>query len=103
MGDTVDVEPAAIDRAIARLTTLLDLMDEQEPRVGELQHVVRPGDAPSTQAFHGLLGRSMAKLRLQHDVFRRNVQNQIAELRKSRQTYVATDQAVAGTFRGGRA
>lgn len=98
MTETVELDATAIDRAIARLTALLDLMDQQERRIGELRQAVRPGEAPSTRAFHDLLNRSMIRLSLRHSSFRRSVENQIEELRKTRRSYATTDRTAAHGF-----
>jgi hypothetical protein len=91
VSDAFEFDPAAADRAVARLTVVLDLMDQRQAQVEELQHVTRPGAAPPTQAFHVLLGRSMARLREQHEEFRRQVETRIEELRQARNTYTAMD------------
>ncbi|MEV4315628.1 hypothetical protein [Actinocrispum sp. NPDC049592] len=98
MGEEFRFDPAAIDSAIRRLTSVLDLMDQHESKVAELGHVTQPGAAPSTRAFHSLLTQSMARLHQQHDALRQKVQNQIEDLKKTKQAYTATDQAGAQRF-----
>jgi hypothetical protein len=98
VGDTVAFDPSAIDRAIGHLARVLELMDGNEGRIGELQRVTQPGAAPSTRAFHGLLGQSMGKLKQQHDAFRVNVQNQIEELKRTKLAYTAADRRGASAF-----
>lgn len=91
VSDAFEFDPAAADRAVGRLTAVLDLIDQRRAQVEELQHVTRPGAAPPTQAFHVLLGRSMARLREQHEAFRRQVEAQIEELRTAKTHYTAAD------------
>jgi hypothetical protein len=106
----IEFDPDAVDQAVRHLRAVLAMMDQNEPRVTGLQHVTQPGAAPSTRTFHGLLGRSMARLREQHDALRHNVSAQIDELAKTKRTYTAIDRAHATAFdtldqrmRGGQA
>jgi hypothetical protein len=98
VAETVRFEPAVIDRAIGHLTKVLTMMDQHDAQVGELRQVTQPGAAPSTRAFHGLLAQSMSRLQLRHEALRRRVQNQIDDLKKTKNAYTATDQASASRF-----
>src|SRR2546430_8473224 len=98
MGDTLQFDPDAIDRAIQHLKRVLSMMDPRDAQVAELQHVTQPGAAPATKAFHGLLGQSMAKLRLRHEAFRRDVEKQIEQLKQTKRSYTTTDRAGAAAF-----
>src|SRR2546423_1568980 len=98
MGDTLQFDPDAIDRAIQHLKRVLSMMDPRDAQVAELQQVTQPGAAPSTKAFHGLLGQSMAKLRLRHEAFRRGVEKQIEELEKTKRSYTSSDETSASAF-----
>ncbi|CAM3577497.1 hypothetical protein KIPE111705_15090 [Kibdelosporangium persicum] len=98
MDETFEFDPITIDRAIQHLNKVLALMDRHESQVGGLRHGTRPGEAPSTQAFHALLGRSMGRLREKHDALRRHVEDQIEVLRKTKAAYTAVDRDGAETF-----
>ena len=99
MSDAVEFDPAAVDRAIQHLRNVLALMDRHGVVVADLQRITQPGAAPSTQAFHALLGQSMARLRQQHEALRHNVESQIEELNRTKRTYGATDRAGAQAFK----
>jgi hypothetical protein len=98
MTDSVEFDPAVIDRAIAHLNKVLEMMDGNESHLTELRHGTQPGAAPSTRDFHGLLGRSMTHLREQHDAFRVRVTNQIIELTRTKQSYNTSDAKGAKRF-----
>ncbi|HET6504858.1 MAG TPA: hypothetical protein VFG87_29255 [Amycolatopsis sp.] len=88
-------DPAPVDRAIARLNKLLEQVTKDASRVGQLQHVTRPGDAPSTTAFHAKLTTSMSRLQDEHLAFGRSVEAQISTLQQVKAHYADTDQDAA--------
>src|SRR4051794_25241328 len=77
MGEQFRFDPAPADRAVARLTAILEQAVHDNDRISRLQHVTRPGDAPPTQAFHRKLTTSMSRLRDQHLAFVKTLEAQI--------------------------
>lgn len=92
-------DPAPVDRAIGRLTTILQHVNADNDRVRRLQHLTRPGDAPATTAFHTKLTTSMRRLQERHLAFAKTIEAQIETLRQVKRQYAASDNAAATKLR----
>lgn len=74
-------------------------MAEQQGRVDRLQGSSSSGTRRWPALFQRLLSSSVTRLRLRHDAFSRRV----SELRKTKRSYVATDQIAADEVTNDRA
>ncbi|MFD2420594.1 type VII secretion target [Amycolatopsis pigmentata] len=92
-------DPAPVDRAIGRLTTILQHVNADTDRVRRLQHVTRPGDSPATRTFHAKLTTSMRRLQEQHLALAKTIEAQIETLRQAKRRYAASDNAAITKLR----